>query len=125
MVKILVVLADLGLVRMRGRRLRRPTPEQLDEFSAPIGDIMARRVDVAKYGPDVYALTMAGGAFSDWLGDGALTKPVQTVEQVGMETVPVPFTVQPEASPFPPIITNETTETSIPIDLTGPVKFLE
>lgn len=118
--KLLVVMSDVLLGRA-GRQLRRPTPEQLDEFATPIGAIVARHFDVSKLGLDVADLTTAGGAFGDWMSEGPVTLPKgPNVVQVGMPE-PDPFVVHPAADEY-------AASSQIPgqaeIDLSGPVQYL-
>lgn len=116
--KLLMVLGD-ALLGRAGRQLRRPTPEQLDEFATPIGAIVARHFDVSKLGQDVADLTTAGGAFGDWLSDGPVTLPKgPNVVQVGMPE-PDPFStpLPPEDNPIPG-------QTEIDLTPTGPIQYL-
>lgn len=116
--KLAIVLTDVLLGRA-SRQLRRPTPEQLEEFATPVGAIVARHFDVAKLGLDVADLTTAGGAFGDWMSEGPVTLPKgPNVVQVGMPE-PDPFVVHPAAEEYAAPIPGQTE-----IDLSGPVQFL-
>jgi len=115
--KLLMVLSD-ALLGRAGRQLRRPTPEQLADFSEPIGAIVARHFDVSKLGLDVADLTTAGGAFGDWLSEGPVTLPKgPNVVQVGMPE-PDPFST-PAADDAPKHDPGQ-----MEIDLSGPVQYL-
>lgn len=116
--KVLMVLSD-ALLGRAGRQLRRPTPEQLADFSEPIGAIVARHLDVSKLGLDVADLTTAGGAFGDWLSEGPVTLPKgPNVVQVGMPE-PDPFSAPEQQIPGQ----MTTADTDLP-DLSGPITYL-
>ncbi len=118
--KLLIVLGDIVLGRA-GRKIRRPTDAQMSEFSSAIGEVLARRVDIAKLGPDIMALTTAGGAFGDWASDGPLTyAKTPSVDHVGyVPPEPDPFTVEPQAPQFADL-----PKTSTIVDAPA-VKFLD
>lgn len=82
---VLLTVVDLGLGRIKGRRLRKPDAGQLDDFSAPVAGILTRHVDIGVFGPDVADATEAAAVIGDWLGDGPVTYPKpDTVRQVGL-----------------------------------------
>lgn len=73
----LIVLTD-GLMRRYAKRdLRRPTDENLEDFSNPIGQILARHVDLSALGPDLMDITDAASAAGEYLIDG----PVSTLRR--------------------------------------------
>ena len=91
----LVSLALLGtnlvLKYTRNRKLRRPTREQVKDFSEPIGRLLARHVDMSIFGPDLLDLAEAGSAFDNYLSDGPLTDRIApAIVQVGMEQTDEP-----------------------------------
>lgn len=96
-----VVLAD-GLIRRFGKReLRRPTADHLDDFSDPVGQILARHADLSVLGPDLIDVTTAAAAVGNYLIDGPITSPRATESAVpswrdGEDT---PTTESPTESP--------------------------
>jgi hypothetical protein len=78
----LVVLAD-GLIRRFAKRdLRRPTGGHLDDFSDPVGQILARHTDLSVLGPDLIDVTSAAAAMGNYLIDGPITTPRATESAV-------------------------------------------
>ncbi len=73
------------MIARAGRRLRKPSKDQIADFAAPVGRIIARRTDLSWMGDDLADVTAAGVVFGDWVGDGPLTAPIVTeVGQVGL-----------------------------------------
>lgn len=103
----LVVLGDGLIRRFAKRELRRPTPDHLDDFSDPMGQILARHADLSILGPDLLDITSAAAAVGSYLIDGPLTTPRAVVSEVppwsdGEEDTIV--TVAPTESPTEPVI---------------------
>lgn len=102
----LVVLGDGLIRRFAKRELRRPTPDHLDDFSDPMGQILARHADLSILGPDLLDITSAAAAVGSYLIDGPLTTPRAVVSEVppwsdGEDTT---VTVAPTESPTEPVI---------------------
>jgi len=74
-----IVGVTLGLagwmIGRAGRRLRKPSKDQIHQFAEPVGRIIARRTDLSWMGDDLADVTAAGVVFGDWVGDGPLTEP--------------------------------------------------
>lgn len=95
-----VVLADGLIRRFAKRELRRPTADHLDDFSDPVGQILARHADLSVLGPDLIDVTTAAAAVGNYLIDGPLTTPRATESAVPPWTeVEDPVPLQGPAEP--------------------------
>jgi hypothetical protein len=92
-----IVAAGVGLVltvagwmvSRAGRKLRKPTPEQIHDFAGPTGALLARHFDLSWLGEDIADVAAAGVVVGDWAGDGPLTTPARPdVHQVGLPDPP-------------------------------------
>lgn len=64
-------------VAARGRVLRQPTRDDVDDITAPLGRILVRWFDLSVLGPDLADLAEAGAAAHAYTLDGPLTEPIQ------------------------------------------------
>lgn len=70
---LLVIVAGLlgASLARSGRRLRQPTPPQVDDIATPIGAILARHLPTDLLGPDLADLTQAAAATHKYVLDPA------------------------------------------------------
>ncbi len=94
--KIVVGLVGVGLalgawvVARQGRKLRKPTKQQINDFARPVGAILARHTDLSWLGNDIEDLGQAAAVVTDYASEGPIAPKVNPVEHVGMEKVQPP-----------------------------------
>lgn len=85
---IALSLADIVIRRLRGRKVRQPSRDQVDDIAEPLASLAIRHLDMTKFGPDLADIVAAGGAASGYMREGPMTEPLEEqppVVQVGME----------------------------------------
>jgi hypothetical protein len=58
--------------RTRGRTLRKPTQKQKEAIAEPLANILTRRLDLGRVGPDIIDLAMISIGVDDYVNDGDL-----------------------------------------------------
>jgi hypothetical protein len=58
--------------RTRGRTLRKPTQKQKEAIAEPMANILSRRLDLGRVGPDLIDLAMISIGVDDYVSDGDL-----------------------------------------------------
>lgn len=113
--KIVVGLVGVSLalgawvLAQRGRRLRRPTRDQIRDFARPVGAILARHTDLSWLGADIEDLGAAAAVATDYATDGPIAPRIDPVVHVGMpDQAPVddptpPAPVYPNVTPPGPV----------------------
>jgi hypothetical protein len=103
-VGVTIAVASWVLMQ-RGRKLRRPTRDQIKDFARPVGAILARHTDLSWLGADIEDLGTAAAVVTDYTTDGPIAPRVDPVVHVGMPDHDTPTDPPPDPRPTPPTAT--------------------
>lgn len=82
---VAAMLAGIVAARAFGRMLRQPTKDERREIAGPLAKIAQRRLDLAKWSPDLVDGTAAAEAFGAYLQAGPIAPRLIPVQHIGME----------------------------------------